>query len=332
MQQQQQRQHDELVLRMDVNIQPDANLTYEQAANILGQAARTSNQKPYWYTYIDKPGDGDMHVIFQVPSLSPFNVDGLRYLEPEHVYRVPIGPYELEVAETKYGFIPGSGEQHASRVRRKMRFSKGGVGAVVLVHYLQGPSCAIPPSYQNQPVRRYPLMQNTEPGIFCLGERTGQKVPNPNAQAGMMNGQISLQQQFGAGPRMPGVNPQLQQQNAAIAAQQAAMNMHRGGGAPAKPMQMYEDPEEEESDTVTQRDIATARFIRNHEFLADLFGPESAPKPQPIDESPEKISELEATLAKLNEEMETLQKKSLEFEATATHDLVQCSMSPTLAV
>lgn len=81
-------------------------------------------------------------------------------------------------------------------------------------------------------------MQNTEPGIFCLGERTGQKIPNPNAQAGMMNGQISLQQQFGAGARMPGVNPQIQQQNAAIAAQQAAMSMHRGGGAQAKPMQV----------------------------------------------------------------------------------------------
>lgn len=88
--------------------------TIRQAANILGQAARSSNQKPYWYTYIDKPGgkptdgvvdtplmlnpnafltDGDMHVIFQVPSLPPFNVDGLRYLEQEHVYRVPIGPY-----------------------------------------------------------------------------------------------------------------------------------------------------------------------------------------------------------------------------------------------
>lgn len=32
----------------------------------------------------------------------------------------------------------------------------------------------------------------------------------------------------------------------------------------------------DESDVVTHRDIATARFIRNHEFLADLFGPESA--------------------------------------------------------
>ncbi|KAG9006382.1 hypothetical protein FRB94_000846 [Tulasnella sp. JGI-2019a] len=329
---QQQRQHDELVLRMDVSIQPDVNLNYEQAANILGQAARTSNQKPYWYTYIDKPGDGEMHVIFQVPSLPPFNVDGLRYLEQEHVYRVPIGPYELEVAETKYGFIPGSGEQHASRVRRKMRFSKGGVGAVVLVHYLQGPSCAIPPPYQNQPVRRYPLPQNLEPGIFCLGERTGQKVPNPNAQ-GMMNGQISLHQQFGpGGPRMPGVNPQLQQQNAALAAQQAALNNIHRSGAPAKPMQMYEDPEEDESDVITQRDIATARFIRNHEFLADLFGPESAPKPLAIDESPEKVSELEATLAKLNEEMELLQKKSLEVEAMAAHNVENDAMSPALAV
>lgn len=37
--------------------------------------------------------DGEMHIIFQVPSLPPFNADGLRYLEGEVVYRMAIGPY-----------------------------------------------------------------------------------------------------------------------------------------------------------------------------------------------------------------------------------------------
>lgn len=71
-----------------------------------------------------------------------------------------------------------------------------------------------------------------EPGIFCLGERTGQKVPNPNAPQGMPNGQIALHPQYGgAGQRGPVVNPQMQQ-NASIAAQQAAMNQHRAAAVP----------------------------------------------------------------------------------------------------
>lgn len=43
----------------------------------------------------------------------------------------------MEVSETKYGFVPGMGEQVVSRMRRKMRFVKGGSPAVVLVHYWQ---------------------------------------------------------------------------------------------------------------------------------------------------------------------------------------------------
>lgn len=35
---------------------------------------------------------GEVHTICQTNS-PPFNVDVLRYLEPEHVYKVPLGHY-----------------------------------------------------------------------------------------------------------------------------------------------------------------------------------------------------------------------------------------------
>ena len=40
--------------------------------------------------------------------------------------------------ESKYGFVPGSGENVASRTRRKFRLVKGGNPQLVLVHYSRG--------------------------------------------------------------------------------------------------------------------------------------------------------------------------------------------------
>ena len=37
--------------------------------------------------------------------------------------------------ESKFGFIPGSGETVANRVRRKFRMIKGGNSQLTLVHY-----------------------------------------------------------------------------------------------------------------------------------------------------------------------------------------------------
>ena len=53
---------------------------------------------------------------------------------------------ELEVHEAKCGFIPGSQDQNASRVRRRYRLVKGGHPQLVLVHYTRG-----------QPARKFAL-------------------------------------------------------------------------------------------------------------------------------------------------------------------------------
>ncbi|KAG8901787.1 hypothetical protein FRB99_005104 [Tulasnella sp. 403] len=304
----------EIVLRLDFNVRHDQTLTYEQAAQHLGQVIRMSNTTPYHHTYIDRPNHGDMFVIFQIPSLPPFNVDGLRYLEQEHMYRVPIGQYELEVAETKYGFIPGMNEQEACRMRRKMRFSKGGMPAVVLVHYTRGPGCPIPIQLANQPVRKYPLIPSNEPGIFVMGEKTGQKVYSAQQQQAM-NGQGFPP--HGPPARGPMMNPQMHAQNAAIAAQNAAMNAHRNPKPIPQPP-VHDENDEDESDVVTHRDLATTRFVRNHEFLADLFSPESIPKP--TEEPLEHVDSLEATLAKLNSEIEETQRKIVELETARLPD------------
>lgn len=42
--------------------------------------------------------------------------------------------------EVKFGFIPGSQDTNASRVRRRYRLQKGGHSQLVLVHYTRGPA------------------------------------------------------------------------------------------------------------------------------------------------------------------------------------------------
>ncbi|KAG8990964.1 hypothetical protein FRB90_001525, partial [Tulasnella sp. 427] len=311
------QQHNEQVLKLSVPLRPEPQLSFEQAANFLGQFIRWSNITPYYRTYIDKPSEGEMHAIFQYEKLPPFTVDGLRYLEREAEYFIPLGPYELCVQETKFGFVPGSGETHASRVRRKIRFNKGGVSTVMLVHYSRGPAQPIPPeAHRMPPVRQYPLVPSAEPAIFVMGEKTGQRVPLQNLQmlqqqqqqAGLIPGPQGFppQANLGGPPRGPmpnamqAQNAALANQNAAIAAQNAAMAAHRGPPKPQIPDELLAD--EDESDVVTHRDISTTRFIRNHEFLADLFSPEPIPKPVELPE--EKEEDLKAALAALQAEID----------------------------
>lgn len=107
--------------------------------------------------------------------------------------------------ESKFGFIPGSGEVAANRVRRKFRMMKGGNPQITLVHYGRGQpvrkslfpltfacsKCVLGlwftcPSHQhettavnpafNQPTRSYPLQPVNLPGVYITGEKAGQKV------------------------------------------------------------------------------------------------------------------------------------------------------------
>jgi hypothetical protein len=97
-------------------------------------------------------------LLFLSPN-SPFPTDGIRYQDAEAKYIIPAGArvsfilqsppiyipshstqrrQELEVQEVKFGFIPNSQDNSASRVRRRYRLQKGGNPQLVLVHYTRG--------------------------------------------------------------------------------------------------------------------------------------------------------------------------------------------------
>ena len=64
--------------------------------------------------------------------------------------------------ESKFGFIPGTGETVANRIRRKFRMIKGGNSQLILVHYSRGQAVRKSPS----PPQTYPGL-NRSPFLTC---------------------------------------------------------------------------------------------------------------------------------------------------------------------
>jgi hypothetical protein len=84
---------------------------------------------------------------FYAPYLSSLNTLLFPQTKPNQTLTLlfPPPPQELEITETKYGFIPSSPatgftspDSTAWRVRRRYRLTKGGHPQLVLVHYSRG--------------------------------------------------------------------------------------------------------------------------------------------------------------------------------------------------
>ncbi|KAG8698135.1 hypothetical protein FRC09_007411, partial [Ceratobasidium sp. 395] len=76
-------------------------------------------------------------------------------------------------------------------------------------------------------------------------------------------------------------------------------------------MRRQDDDSDEESNRVSTRALATTRFKRNHELLAEIFAVNAVANAKAIPSPYEKVdqAELEAKLAKANEELAALQEK-----------------------
>ncbi|RPD56646.1 hypothetical protein L226DRAFT_537921 [Lentinus tigrinus ALCF2SS1-7] len=324
-----QAQAEGLCLRYPDPLGPQPSIPHETAVQMLLRAIQLSQNTPFVWGYIDKPSDGQMFLIFQTPQTG-FPIDGIVYQDREQRYTIPgIQGRELEVAEVKFGFIPGV-DQMAYRVRRRYRLQKGGHPQLVLVHYARGQANPIIPA-MNQPVRNYPLRPVNEPAIFVMGERQGQKVYPGQENATMPPGMGRSGMNYGIpGMPVPG-NPQamLAQQNSNMEAlerrRQRAVSM---GQQQVAARIVEEDDSADESETISARTLALTRYRRNHEFMNEVFmyaafgDKKAAPPPPPF--SVFKLSDLEEKMTKLTAEIEELKSKSAarkEAAASAASEL-----------
>ncbi|KAH9971997.1 hypothetical protein BGW80DRAFT_1317512 [Lactifluus volemus] len=304
-----------LCLRFPENLPPHPTLTHEAAVQMLSRAVGLATQIAFQPSYVDKPLDGQIFLLF-IPGNVPFPPDGIRYLEHEQRYSIPVqGGRELEVLETRHGFVPLSGEIGAARIRRRYRLVKGGHPYLVLVHYSRGQSIPVPPPLQAQPIRQYPLRPHNEQAFFVLGERQGQRVPAAGSVGGMPPN-VGV----GVGGR-PDAQAMLAQQNREMEAlerrsqreRSASMNPSQRQPQPP-PQRLDEEDSADELEHISTRTLALTRYRRNHELMNEVFthaafGDKHPPKPS----APYSIydkAELETRVEKLTKEVEELRAKS----------------------
>ncbi|KAI6012978.1 hypothetical protein EDC04DRAFT_3121296 [Pisolithus marmoratus] len=307
---QQQAHPDPPCLRFPENLGLHATVNIEAAANMLLRALQMSQNVPYMWTFIDKPSEGQLFLLY-LQNPAQFPNDGIRYQDQETRYVIPVGNREMEVSETKYGFVPNSQDTTAWRLRRRYRLHRGGHPQLVLVHYTRGPAIQIIPSLLNSAVRQYPLRQIAEPSVYVMGEKAGQKVypsgsappPQPQAPMGMPPHPMGINQQ-GMNPPVVninasgmGMNPQamLAQQNSAMEALERRRERERprerggsmSGGRPGPPRLDDDDSAGEEiwsfvmssfirgfldeTETISTRTLAITRYRRNHELMEEVF-------------------------------------------------------------
>ncbi|KAF9219133.1 hypothetical protein BS17DRAFT_789878 [Gyrodon lividus] len=349
-------------LRYPENIGLHANVTIEVAVNMLVRAAQLSSTVPYSWTFIDKLVEGQAVLIF-LPNPTQFPNDGIRYQDQETRYALTApGGREIEVMEIKYGFVPNSQETSAWRVRRRYRLLKGGHPQITLVHYTRGPAIQIVPSLLNTPVRQYPLRQITEPSVYVMGDKAGQKVYPPgagppppqgpmgmnpqamgmnqqatNPQAMAMNQQAMNVQAMGMSPQTMVMNPQamIAQQNNNMEALERRRERERarersgsmGGQRPAPP-RLDDDDSADEFEVISTRTLALTRYRRNHELMEEVFKQASFGNTITSSSHPAYSifdkAELDAKVAKLQEEAEALQAQAAERRArrSAADDIV----------
>ncbi|KAI0345581.1 hypothetical protein BDW22DRAFT_1324421 [Trametopsis cervina] len=263
-------QSEGLCLRYPEDLGLQSNISHEMAVSMLMRATHSSATTPFQWSYIDRPADGQIFLIFM--SQMTFPLDGIRYQDQEQRYTIPAGSNrELEVGEIKFGFIPGH-DNAASRVRKRYRLTKGGHPQLVLVHYARGQSTAILPAL-NQPVRSYPLRQPNEPAIFVLGPRQGQKVyPGGASPAGLPVPDRGM----GPGPMGVGFGDQqamLAHRNSTLERRNRAERERSGSMTtrPAAQPRVEDEDSADESEMISVRSLALARYRRNHEFMNAVF-------------------------------------------------------------
>ncbi|TFK20615.1 hypothetical protein FA15DRAFT_673355 [Coprinopsis marcescibilis] len=304
-------------LHFPENLGQAPNVTVETAVNMLQRATSSAQNVPFRWQYIDKPHEGQLALLF-LPQNLPFPNDGIRWQEAESTMTMNVAPgRELEVTEARSGFIPGSQDQNAWRLRRRYRLLRGGHSALVLVHYTRGQPAPIIPALMNQPVRSYPLRTVPEPPRFVIGEKAGTKIYPPQ-QSNMPHPQSTG---FVSHPAQAILNQnhameQLERKREQQREKERSAARERSGSTGGRPN--VDDGSDDETDQIATRTLALARYKRNHELMSDVFRQAAFGDKSITPKSPYSIFDketLEGQTARLQADIERLQRKGEERRA-----------------
>ncbi|OLL24672.1 SWI/SNF and RSC complexes subunit ssr4, partial [Neolecta irregularis DAH-3] len=243
------------------------NLSLDTIADMLQKAPQLCQQHPFVWSYIDKPTDGQLFLVFIPPQMvaTPPG-DGFQYMDPEKRMVFELGNRAIEVFEHKCGFIPGQ-EQFTSRVRRRFHLVRGGNEQLWFLYYLRSeqhervpvnPALAIP-----QPARRYPLPPISQKELWLFGppqtQSTGQwQVRPPPTQATTPTHHMGM---------LPAsVMQGLPSQGSHLAT--ASVNVQQ----PQIAQKRQKTEQDDDLEFMSVRDIAKTRYMRHHDWMEEVLG------------------------------------------------------------
>ena len=253
----------------------------------------TRDQAPFYWTYLDRPQDGTILLVWQSMSLgTDFPSDGYVYPPLETAFQLEVtGGYTLEMYHHKAGFSPGEPVATHSRRRYRLLPSKypninGPTPDLSLwiVHYSQcDPQERIPSqliqidlriqstmqtraflNQQGQLVQKEFMLHDRAnwPQIqFPRGPARGPQMYNSNVPQGRIPQSMAYPPQHQPGPPPKRVRTQHAVPNAAPGSTVAVLDV---------------DDEEDTQrgdffDHTTPREVSTARYKQNHEWMEEIL-------------------------------------------------------------
>ncbi|KAH6666105.1 hypothetical protein B0J14DRAFT_643388 [Halenospora varia] len=268
----------------------------DKVAEWLQNAPRIARaEAPFYWTYLDRPADGNILLVWQSPVQgTEFPSDGYVWAPGETVFQLDIGGYLLEMYHQKTGYAPGEPVATHSRRRYRLVPSRNPNAAghappdssLWIVHYGQAevndriPSNMIPVDMRVQSTMQTRTYLQSQGQIvqkeFMLNDR-------PNWP------QIAFPRNQPRGAPMYGGNvpPARIPPSMAYPTQQ-----HAVPGPPAKRVRTQPNPNQaaannavavldvdDEEDTsrgdlfdhTTPREISTARYKQNHEWMEEIL-------------------------------------------------------------
>ncbi|KTW30392.1 uncharacterized protein T551_01675 [Pneumocystis jirovecii RU7] len=277
------------------------HLSIESITDMLIKAPGVAQQVPFVWNFIDKPVDGQIFLVWLSPesNMNPPS-DGLQYMDSENCYRVDIGGNTVEIFEHKYGFHPAT-ESHTSRIRRRFRLIKGGNDQLWLIYYLRSnendrllanSQTAIPqpprsyplPYIQNKPFmlyenaiqtsRSYSSSSNvlTRPMMYYNNSPSTKGSQNfQKNQYSNQSGELHSNSTYTIQSNVSYDSRKKQKTNSSTSIDYGSSNTENSLSTQSKAAPETEEPQGDELDFLTPRDISIARYMRHHDWIEEIF-------------------------------------------------------------
>ncbi|CZT06080.1 uncharacterized protein RAG0_11915 [Rhynchosporium agropyri] len=272
-------------------IHPDKVAEY-----LLGAPKIARDQATFYWTYLDRPADGTVLLVWQSPQLgSEFPSDGYIWSPGESPFAIEVqGGYTLEMYQQKTGYAPNEPIATHSRRRYRLLSSRSNPNApspdpsLWIIHYTQCEAHDRVPSNVIPVDMRVREIMNTRGYLQSHGQIVQKEFMLHDRQnwpsIAFPRGQPRGQPMYGQGtpvPRVPqtmayppqphSTGPPNKRAKTQASSSQAAAAVAAGASSGAEADDDEDYTRGDFFDLTTPRDISIARYKQNHEWMEEIL-------------------------------------------------------------